>query len=81
MVYLSMLNKQMVRATNGDTLKELLARSKYLLYKNEDDWTGNQSKRVAILFEMYPVLKTAYELTLSFRNLYKNFQDKSAGSI
>lgn len=56
---------------NGDTLKELLVRSKYLLYKFEDDWTLNQSTRAAILFEKYPTLKTVYQLTLSFRNLYK----------
>lgn len=57
---------------NGDTLKELLARSRYLLYKFEDDWTANQAKRAAILFEKYPLLKSAYKLTLSFRNIYKN---------
>ena len=58
--------------SNGDTLKELLARSRYLLYKFEQDWTSNQSKRAAILFEKYPLLKSAYDLTLSFRNIYKN---------
>lgn len=57
---------------NGDTLKELLARSKYLLYKFEDDWTANQAKRAAILFEKYPLLKSAYNLTLRFRKIYKN---------
>ncbi|PKK92830.1 MAG: hypothetical protein CVV61_07745 [Tenericutes bacterium HGW-Tenericutes-6] len=40
---------------NGDTLKELLARSRYLLYKPEDDWTPNQAKRAAILFKEYPL--------------------------
>ena len=57
---------------NGDTLKELLARSKYLLYKFEDDWTANQATRAALLFEKYPLLKAAYKLTLSFRAIYKN---------
>jgi len=58
--------------TNGDTLKELLARSKYLLYKFEEDWTINQKKRADVLFEKYPMLKSVYRLTLSFRNIYKN---------
>jgi transposase len=58
--------------SNGDTLKELLARSKYLLYKLEEDWTVNQAKRASILFEKYPQLKTAYKLTLEFRSIYKN---------
>jgi transposase len=56
---------------NGDTVKELLVRSRYLLYNYEEDWTANQSKRAIILFEKYPVLKQAYQLTLSFRNFYK----------
>ena len=63
---------------NGDTLKELLARSKYLLYKFEEDWTINQSKRATILFEKYPILKLVYKLTLSFRNIYKNFSKSYA---
>lgn len=58
--------------SNGDTLRELLARSRYLLYKLETDWTINQAKRASILFEKYPILKTAYKLTLEFRAIYKN---------
>jgi transposase len=57
---------------NGDTLKELLVRSKYLLYKFEEDWTSNQARRAGILFEKYPTLKVVYKLTLCFRNIYKN---------
>jgi transposase len=57
---------------NGDTVKELLARSRYLLYKFEEDWTLNQARRAAILFEKYPILKSAHHLTLSFRSIYKN---------
>ena len=56
--------------SNGDTLRELLARSKYLLYKAENDWTLNQAKRASILFDKYPLLKTAYHLTLQFRAIY-----------
>ena len=63
---------------NGDTLKELLVRSRYLLYKFEADWTMTQSKRATILFEKYPTLKSAYELTLSFRSIYKNFSKSQA---
>ena len=64
--------------SNGDTLKELLARSRYLLYKYEDDWTTNQSKRAAILFQKYPLLKIAYEFIISFRNIYKNTSKEKA---
>lgn len=58
--------------SNGDTLKQLLARSKYLLYKTEDQWTVNQSKRAGLLFEKYPSLKTAYKFALQFRAIYKS---------
>ena len=57
--------------TNGDTLRELLVRSKYLLYKYENDWTLNQKKRADLLFAIYPQIKQAYELCISFRNIYK----------
>jgi transposase len=58
--------------SNGDTIKELLARSRYLLYKLEGDWTLNQSKRATILFDRYPQLKKAYKLILEFRAIYTN---------
>lgn len=58
--------------SNGDTLKELLVRSKHLLYKFEHEWTINQTKRAAILFERYPVLREMYKLTQQFRNIYNS---------
>ncbi len=57
---------------NGDTIKELLARSKYLFYKFKTDWTNSQTKRAKILFELYPKLKEAYNLVNIFRNIYKS---------
>jgi len=47
---------------NGDSLKQLLARSKYLLYKNSSKWTENQAARAKILFEHYPDIEKAYKL-------------------
>ena len=58
--------------SNGDTLKELLVRSRYLLYKKPNEWTANQSKRAAILFDKYPILHSAYHLSMSFRSIYEN---------
>jgi len=58
--------------SNGDTLKQLLARSKYLLYKTEDQWTANQTKRADLLFEKHPTLQTAYKFALQFRAIFKN---------
>lgn len=56
---------------NGDTLKQLLARSRYILAKKEKDWTENQSKRAAILYQEYPELKKAYNHCMQLRNIYE----------
>jgi transposase len=47
---------------NGDTLKQLLARSRYLLFKNEANWIPSQVHRAEILFRLYPDLEEAYKL-------------------
>lgn len=56
--------------SNGDTLKQLLARSRYVLYKKEKDWTENQKQRATLLFERYPDLKKAYELTMALSHIF-----------
>lgn len=58
--------------SNGDTLKQLLSRSRYILYKSRKDWTLNQAKRANLLFEKYPLLESAYKKTLQFRAIYEN---------
>jgi transposase len=64
---------------NGDTLKELLARSRYLLYKTPTELTVNQTKRSEILFQKYPIIEQAYKLTLEFRAIYENATKTIAG--
>src|SRR5690606_13605855 len=56
--------------SNGDTRKQLLARSRYLLYKAPNNWTQNQYIRSKILFEQYPDLKKAYDLVQGLRNIF-----------
>jgi transposase len=55
---------------NGDTRKQLLARSRYLLYKSPNNWTRNQSERSRILFDQYPDIKTAFDLVQGLRNIF-----------
>ncbi len=57
---------------NGDTRKQLLARSRYLLFKSKNKWHEKQKERSEILFEKFPELKIAYELSMMFRNCYEN---------
>lgn len=56
--------------TNGDSRKQLLARSRYLLYRSPDKWTTSQKDRAEILFSEYPDLKLAYHLTDKLRKIY-----------
>jgi len=55
---------------NGDTRKQLLARSRYLLYKAPNNWTQNQYIRSKILFNHYPDIKKAYDLVQGLRNIF-----------
>ncbi|MCX6799763.1 MAG: transposase [Candidatus Falkowbacteria bacterium] len=57
---------------NGDTKKQLLARSHHLLFKPESKWTVGQKERANILFEEFPEVKKAYELSMMFRSCYEN---------
>jgi len=65
---------------NGDTLKQLLARSRYILAKKEGNWTENQTIRARILFQEFPQLKKAYEHCMQLRNIYEN-KDKLKAEI
>nr|WP_208630922.1 transposase [Flavobacterium glaciei] len=65
--------------TNGDTLKQLLARSRYFLYKNKSKWSQNQIGRAVILFELYPDIQKAYDLAQDLRNIFEKTTDKIIG--
>jgi transposase len=56
---------------NGDTKKQLLARSRHLLFKTQSNWTISQSKRAQILFKIFPEIQKAYELSLYFRGIFE----------
>ena len=69
------------RYENGDTSKELLARSRYLLFKSGEKWTLSQRKRAEILFREYPDLKTAYGLSHSLRMIFSKNTVKDAARL
>ena len=58
--------------SNGDSFKQLLARSRYLLAKKSNSWTECQKERSVILFREFPLLETMYNHVMSFRNIYEN---------
>lgn len=63
--------------SNGDTLKQLLARGRHLLYKSAEKWTTTQKERAIILFREYPKLEKAYQLTNQLRSIYNQCNEKN----
>ncbi|MCC9041957.1 transposase [Myroides sp. M-43] len=55
---------------NGDTAKQLLIRSRYLLTMDPSKWTTNQIQRADILFNQYPLIKQAYNVAQHLRIIY-----------
>ena len=59
------------RLENGDSPKQLLARSRYILFKKKESWTASQTHRAEILFRLYPRLEQAYELSQQLGYIYQ----------
>jgi len=66
---------------NGDTRKQLLARSRYLLFKSSEKWSESQKLRAKILFREYPNLKQGYSLTHSLRMIYNKNSIKAGARL
>lgn len=64
---------------NGDTMKQLLARSRHLLFKQDTNWTPSQRQRAEILFQYYPVLEKAYRLSRKLSYIFSNTKEKGIG--
>jgi transposase len=73
---ISKTNYQPELLSNGDTLKQLLARSRYLLFKHHIKWSQTQKERAELLFERYPELKKAYHISLKLGDIFKVCKSK-----
>ncbi len=63
--------------SNGDTLRQLLVRSRYLLFKNPNRWTQSQKERAEIFFNQFDDIKQFYYLTLQLGQIYSTNYDKN----
>ena len=66
------------RFVNGDTPKQLLARSRYILTKKPNEWSVAQRQRAHILFKHYPELEKVYKHVLEFRSIYETTDKRKA---
>ncbi len=60
-----------VEFSNGDSPKQLLARSRYIITKKKNDWTKTQKERASLLFLRYPNLEIAYKHSMEFRAIFE----------
>jgi transposase len=66
---------------NGDTHKQLLARSRYLLFKSKTNWTVRQIERAEILFTLYPTIQKAYNLAQGLSYIFENNTNKDVARL
>ncbi len=64
------------KLSNGDTILQLLARSRNLLFKLPDKWSEQQKQRAQVLFGLYPEIKTAFYLVLKIRKWFTPPKEK-----
>ena len=58
------------RMENGETLPQIMARSRHVILKHRSKWNGQQRVRAKILFGKFPDLETAYNLFLKLVDIF-----------
>lgn len=64
---------------NGETLPQILLRSKKALMVSENKWSPSQRVRLEILFENYPIVKQAHEVMQNLRDIFNQKVDHLVG--
>lgn len=60
------------RMSNGETLPQIMARSRHIILKHKSKWNEQQKIRAAILFEKFPDLEKAYGLFLKLVDIFNH---------
>lgn len=58
------------RMENGETLPQILSRSKHIILKHWSKWNGQQVARAAILFDRFPSLMEGYSLSMRLTDIF-----------
>lgn len=59
-----------VRMDNGETMPQILARSKHIVLKHKTKWNIQQRARAEILFNQFPELESAYQLSMDLTEIF-----------
>ena len=57
---------------NGDTRRQLLARSRHIVMKHFSKWTDSQKRRAEILFREYPAIEEAYRVSMKLTEIFNS---------
>ena len=58
--------------STGDTLVELLTRTKYALTQTPDKWSERTKERMNLLFTKYPKIKQSYDVVNKLRAIFRS---------
>ena len=59
-----------VRMGNGETMPQIMAKSRHIILKHESKWNEQQKRRAAILFDKFPSLRQAYRLSMRLTEIF-----------
>ena len=62
---------------NGDTRRQLLARSRHVVMKHHSRWTDSQKRRARILFREYPSIEEAYNVSMKLTDIFNTKCNKA----
>ena len=67
----------MIPFENGDTRRQLLARSRHIVMKHFSKWTDSQKRRAEILFREYPAIEEAYSISMKLTQIFNTRCEKN----
>jgi len=69
------------RMENGETLPQVMARSRHIILKHKSKWNDQQKSRAKILFTKFPDLEKAYGLYLSLVDIFNKKASPAAARL
>lgn len=69
------------RMANGETLPQVMARSRHAILMHESKWSERQRLRAEILFERFPDLATAYSLSIKLVDIFNRRSTAAAARL
>lgn len=58
------------RMENGETMPQIMARSRHIILMHKSKWNPQQQERATILFRMFPRLEQAYDIYLELVDIF-----------